>query len=249
MPVEGGAYHLAVDPSTHTVYVANDTNTVSVIDGATRTVTATVPVGEGPVDLAVIPNTHTLYVTTGRNCANRGFCTGNGTVSVIDGATRTVTATVSVEGGVGDLAVDPDTRTLYVSTRAGVAVIDGSTRTGTVYIDNFPDNLAVDPTTHTVYVTTAEGVSVIDGATRAVTATLLLPGGEHPYGLAVDPTTRTVYVTYAYNDTMSVINGATRTVTAAVPLPGGEDGIHQLSVDPGTHTVYVGDGTVSVIEN
>jgi serine/threonine-protein kinase len=52
---------VAVDTSTHTVYVANG-NTVSVIDGGTDTVTATVPVGSAPVGVGVDPSTHTACV-------------------------------------------------------------------------------------------------------------------------------------------------------------------------------------------
>ena len=37
--------------------------TVSVIDGSTHTVTATVPVGKEPHGVAVDPGTHTVYVT------------------------------------------------------------------------------------------------------------------------------------------------------------------------------------------
>ena len=49
VPVGKDPTGVAVDPGTHTVYVANhDDDTVSVIDGSTRTVTATVPVGKGP---------------------------------------------------------------------------------------------------------------------------------------------------------------------------------------------------------
>ena len=66
---------VAVDPSTHTAYVANsDDNAVSVIDGSTRTVTATVPVGKNPHGVAVDPVTHTVYV------ANRD----DNTLSVIE---------------------------------------------------------------------------------------------------------------------------------------------------------------------
>jgi YVTN family beta-propeller protein len=55
---------VAVDPGSHTVYVANlGDNTVSVIDGSTRTVTATAPVGQNPWGVAVDPTTHTAYVT------------------------------------------------------------------------------------------------------------------------------------------------------------------------------------------
>jgi YVTN family beta-propeller protein len=78
---------VAVDPGSHTVYVANlNDGTVSVIDASTRTVTATVPVGSTPNEVAVDPGTHTVYVNND----------GDGTVSVIDASTRTVTATVHV---------------------------------------------------------------------------------------------------------------------------------------------------------
>ena len=47
---------------------------MSVIDGSTRTVTATVPVGKRPRGVAVDPGTHTVYVTN----------VGDSTVSVIE---------------------------------------------------------------------------------------------------------------------------------------------------------------------
>ena len=56
------------------------------IDGATNTVTATIPVGSKPIGVGVDPSTHTVYV------ANES----DSTVSVIDGTTNTVTATVAV---------------------------------------------------------------------------------------------------------------------------------------------------------
>jgi YVTN family beta-propeller protein len=55
-----------VDPRTHTVYVTNahiDASSVSVVDGSTRTVSGTVPVGKHPLGVAVDPGTHTVYVT------------------------------------------------------------------------------------------------------------------------------------------------------------------------------------------
>jgi YVTN family beta-propeller protein len=61
-------------------------NTVSVIEAATNTVVATVPVGQGPTGVAITPNGAFAYVTN---------LFGN-TLSVIDIATNTVTATVLV---------------------------------------------------------------------------------------------------------------------------------------------------------
>ena len=55
---------VGVDPSTDTVYVANEgSNSVSVIDGATNTVTATISVGSFPTGVGVDPTTDTIYVS------------------------------------------------------------------------------------------------------------------------------------------------------------------------------------------
>jgi len=56
---------------------------VTVIDGSTRTVTATVAVGKKPGAVAVDPDTHAVYVAN----------SDDNTVSVIDGSTRTLAAT------------------------------------------------------------------------------------------------------------------------------------------------------------
>ena len=56
-----------MDPATGTVYVANAYDgTVSVIDAATNTVTATIPVGSNPGEVAVDPATGTVYVANRR---------------------------------------------------------------------------------------------------------------------------------------------------------------------------------------
>jgi YVTN family beta-propeller protein len=68
-------------------YVANArSNTVSVIDPATNTVVATVPVGRNPVDIAITPDGTKAYVTNA----------GANSVSVINTATNSVAATVPV---------------------------------------------------------------------------------------------------------------------------------------------------------
>ena len=83
----------------------NGSNTVSVIDTATNTVTATVNVGSDPVGVAVNPDGTKVYVTNSD---------GNN-VSVIDTATNTVTATVNVGNGPFGVAVNPDGTKVYVA--------------------------------------------------------------------------------------------------------------------------------------
>ena len=85
-------------------------NTVSVIDTASNTVTATIPVGSGPGGVAVTPDGSRVYI------GNEG-----GNVSVIDTASNTVTATIPTSGAYG-LAVTPDGSAVYVAAPA-VAVL------------------------------------------------------------------------------------------------------------------------------
>ena len=70
-----------VDPATGHIYVANQgDDTVSVIDGASNPVIATVPVGDKTFAIGVNSVTSRIYVT------NRA----DATVSVIDGASNAV---------------------------------------------------------------------------------------------------------------------------------------------------------------
>ena len=61
-------------------------NDVTVINTATNTVVATIPVGSQPIGAAVTPDGTRVYVTN----------TASNTVSVINTATNTVVATIPV---------------------------------------------------------------------------------------------------------------------------------------------------------
>ena len=79
---------------------------MSVIDGSTNTVSATIPEGFGySRDVAVDPSTHTVYVTY----ANFDYSG----ISVIDGLSNTIVATVP--GEYGDVGVDPSNHTVYAT--------------------------------------------------------------------------------------------------------------------------------------
>jgi YVTN family beta-propeller protein len=72
-------------------YVTNrGSNSVSVIDTASNTVVATIPVGAFPEGVAITPDGTRAYVTNESN-----------TVSVIDTATNTVVATIPVATPLG----------------------------------------------------------------------------------------------------------------------------------------------------
>ena len=234
---------VAVDPATGTIYVANqNSDTVSVINGATNTVTATIAVGSTPFAVAVDPTTDTAYVAN----------IGSDTVSVINGATNTVTATIAVGSAPFGVAADPATGTVYVANEGSntVSVISGATHavTATIAVGTAPYAVAVDPTTDTAYVAnlSSNTVSVISGATHTVTATVAV--GNGPDSVAVDPATDTAYTANEGDGSVSVISGATSTVTATIHLGTFASGV---AVDPNTDTVFVTNvaaPTVSVID-
>ena len=171
-------------PDGSKVYVTNAaSNTVSVIDTATNTVTATIPVGSGRQGVAVTPDGSKVYVANTNS---------PGTVSVIDTATNTVTATVPVRFTPANVAVTPDGSAVYVSNvdNQNVIVIDTATNTvtATIRVGIFPSGIAAAPDGSKVYVAnfSSNTVSVIDTATNTVTATIG-PVGNGPDGLGGQP--------------------------------------------------------------
>jgi DNA-binding beta-propeller fold protein YncE len=214
---------VTADQATSTLYVPNgDDNTVSVLDSATCNATRhfgctrfppTVPAGGFPGGVAVNDKTRTVYVAN----------LGDGTVSVIDGATCNAqvtsgcghsAATVTVGSFPGLLAVDQATDTIYVPNTGDntVSVIDGATCNATVTsgcgltppvitVAGGPGSVAVDEATDSVYAATSAGtVAVIDGATcnAAVTAgcgqtPATVTVGGFLGDVAVDQRTSTVY--------------------------------------------------------
>ncbi|WP_284234960.1 YVTN family beta-propeller repeat protein [Mycobacterium antarcticum] len=200
-------------------------------------------VGDGPIGLAVSPDGTTAYVAN----------VGDGTVSVIDTATDTVTNIVTVGIDPFGVAVSPSGTRAYVTNfgEDTVSVIDTATNTvtATISVGDNPRWVAVSPDGAAAYVANSgddDTVSVIDTATNTVTATITV--GENPDGLAVSPDGAAVYVANALDDTVSVIDTATNTVTATITV--GDDPFG-VAVSPDGATVYVtndNDDTVSVID-
>ena len=241
-------------------YITNQgSNTMSVINTETNTVTATVPVGAGPYGVAVTPDDSKVYITNN----------GSNSVSVIETATNAVVATILVENGPIGVAVTPDGGKAYIANTSSesVTIIDtaSNTVTGRIFVGDFhlATGVAVTPDGTKVYVTSlnsgglfnvSAAVSVIDKATNTVVTVLPGPSGESgiaPFGVAVTPDGSKVYVANRFSNTISVINTATNALAAtiAVPLGGGEP--TGVAVAPDGSKVYVtiaASGLVAVID-
>src|SRR5262249_43923096 len=128
-------------------YVTNFVSgTVSVIDTATNTVVATVPVGSFPRGVAITPDGTHAYVAN----------SVSGTLSVIDTATNTVVATVPMGSFPFWVAITPDGTHAYVtnfdSTTVSVIATATNTVVATVPVES-QFRLAITPDGTHVYVT------------------------------------------------------------------------------------------------
>ncbi len=151
---------------------------VAVIDTATNTVVATVPVAGIPTGVAVTPDGARAYVTSGASTTG----TSN-TVFVIATASNTVVATIPAESFPFGVAVTPDGQHVYVanpnSNTVSVIATASNTVVATVAVGHDPEGgVAVTPDGAHVYVADefADTVSVIATASNTVVATVAVFG-------------------------------------------------------------------------
>jgi YVTN family beta-propeller protein len=252
---------VAVNPQTHTVYIANlgpgNTGTVTVLDertcnattssGCTNARTLQVPGGNAKA-IAVNPVTDTLYVATAPHSG--GGLGKPSTISVFNAATCNATNTsgcgqaphsVTVGYGAGAMAVNTVTDTIYVANSAG-------------------HNLGLAGNTVSVLDGTTCNATNTTGCSKPPKTITLGPVFTSPVGVAIDPATDTIYVADLQNGegpgTVSVINGsacnATTTTGCGQTLPTVTVGFgpSDLALDSANHTVVVTnieDTSVSVI--
>lgn len=215
------------------------TNTVFVLDTATNTVTATVPVGLSPRGVAVHPTGSTVYVANDRSS----------TISVVSTVTNSVVATVIVGAGPEGVAVHPRGTSVYVTNRHGdnVSVVDTETNRviATVPVGSRPRGVAVNSEGSRIYVANSGSysISVIDAFTNTVIATIPIGLPMHPprvpHGIAVHPAGTHVYVATAGNfatGALLVIDAVTHAVSATVGLGAPA---HGVTVHPTGSFVYV----------
>jgi len=259
-PTENGPSTLAVDPATHTIYVANgnnangnpvDGNTVSVIDSRhcnahdvsrCKGPWPTVTVGNLPSGIAIDEGTDTVYVTN----------VGDDTVSVFNGATCNAEnasgcgqAPAEVPVGLQplELFADPANHTVYVANYGGPAIGGPPDSTIVSMLDSAScnaDNLAACP--------------------KIVPP--IVDVGASPDDVEVDQATHTVYVTTVSNGNPGSNNGWSvfdaNTCNATVQsgcatigtLPGDQIGPNSAQVDTANDTLYAAnyDNTVSAFD-
>jgi len=214
-PYTSFPWGVAVSPDGSAVYVVlNNINEVAVIKTADYTVSKIALTGwPNPQGIAISPNGARLYV------ANQ-----NGTVSVINTADNTVTATITGLYYASAVAVSPDGNTVYVTNRAQISFDD--------MFGPGDDDGGPPP---------AGTISVIDTATNTITGTITV--GYEPSGVSISPDGSSVYVTNLYDGTVSVINAATNTVTNTITVG---NQVRGVTVSPDGTRAYVAKASFGV---
>jgi len=228
------------------LYVVNKgSNSVSVFvnSGTGLAFSKAIAVGTSPTAIAENVATNTYYVTN----------SGSGNVSVIDGGTGTVIATVDVSGSPSFLAVNTATNKTYVGgpTSNSITVIDGSNNTNSINgVANNPAALAINPLTNQIYVATLDGkIYIINGSTDTISNSVTAQVGSAPVGQAaivVDATTNIAFATIQGGN-VTTVDGGTFATTNPPVGPGGNAA---MALNPVTHRVYVDSGSngISVLD-
>jgi DNA-binding beta-propeller fold protein YncE len=230
LSIAGGTrpFAIALDPATHTLYVADSgSDKLSVINTAScdaevrsgcRQKPATLTVGPGQAGVTVDPATDTIYVTTSTK-------SGTGAVAVINGAS----CNASVRSGCNQ----KPTTVRRKKPPFGLALDNAN---HTLYVNDAPENRVAMINTAICHARHISGC-----ADRLRTAAV----GEFPVAITVDPSTNTVYVGNGNEPTVSLINGSSCNATTSsgcrrhpitLHVLGGVDG---LAVDDATHTLFV----------
>jgi hypothetical protein len=224
-----------------TAYVTNvSSNTISVINVPTNTITATISVGSNPKAVSVSADGKKVYVAN--------YSSHN--VSVINTATNTVLNTIPVSITPQGICASPDGSKVYVSHNNSTTVNVINTTTETVsdtIIGSGAEGVCFSQDGSKAYIAnwSTNTVSVISTATNTVLATIA--AFLYPFGVCMSPDGTKLYVTNFTGNSLSVINTVTNTHTAGIAVGIAPCGV---CVSPDGSKVYVANQdshTVSVI--
>ncbi|HEX3932027.1 MAG TPA: hypothetical protein VHW64_15090 [Nocardioides sp.] len=225
-------------------YVTNSAtgqDSVFVVDTATGSTVANVPVASYPSAVAVSADGLKAYVAEDSG------------VQVIDATQEAVVDTIALPGNGSiseavDVALSPDGTRLYVVDlgQGELFVLDTATDQVTATITVGSDPTSVVATSTQVYVANSgdDTVSVVDPASNTVTSTF--DAGGEPTGLALVPAAGRLYVADNVGDVVSVFDTSTNSLITTVAAPGA----YQLAVSPDGGRVYASvDNGILVLDS
>jgi YVTN family beta-propeller protein len=218
------------------------TENVSVLHGAPPAIVATVAIGSGPwsaTGIAVDPAQGDVFV------ANSAF----GTVSVVNGTSETVRATVRVGFAPTSIAYDPVNGSMVVADRnsSELSFLNDSTGSvvGTTSVGTSPTTVIFDPVDSDLWVTDvgANAVEVVNGTSGRLIGSV--PLGWTPASIALDPVSGDVYVVNPVGGNVSVLNVTRRVVVTTVTV---DPDPTAIAYDGADAFFYVPSGSTGIVD-
>jgi YVTN family beta-propeller protein len=229
---------IAFSPATGKVYAVDTSRgAVQIYNDALRQ-TSRVKVGAEPVSIAVNETNGRVYVANA----------GDGTVTVLDGNSDEVLATIPVGSHPYSIAANATTGKVYITHTFGdeLSILDGGTNTVTSLKTGSHDLIAINARTDTIYLLGYEGgtVSVVDGVHQSVR---IREAGKHAWGLTLNEATGTLYATRIETAEVAALaegsQVAATLAAGAIPCA--------IAVNSKADLLYVanyGDNTVTVVD-
>jgi YVTN family beta-propeller protein len=218
---------VSVNPVTNMVYAANyNDGTVSVMDGSTNVVVATIPVGPGASSLAVNPVTNLIYVSNGGTPQGTGM-----SIMAIDGSSNTIVATLPLNVYPGFIVVNPATNMVYFSVQYAsifVAVMDGSTNRVVAQVQVKGggcclDGMALNSVTNRLYFSidtfTDNGsyIAVMDTTKNEITGKFTPPGLKFAGPITVDTGLNRLYTSDGAGGGVFIVDGTNDQLIVTLP--------------------------------
>ncbi|MBK7717259.1 MAG: beta-propeller fold lactonase family protein [Gemmatimonadetes bacterium] len=248
------------------VYVTNeDSRDLTVIDAATDSVVATIPVGTRPRGVEVSPDGRTVYVAlTGspvpahharRGVREAGLGQVQDGVAIVDVATRTTIKTIPAGSDPEEFDLSADGTRLFVSNEdadsASIVDLASGRPVANVKVGDEPEGVTVAPDGKTVWVTgeTDHDITGFDAATGAIVARIDVLG-QRPRSIGFLPDGSRAYVTNEMSGTVSVVDMVARTTLRQITMPTDSRPM-SIVVTPDGRRIYISNGrgkTVSAID-
>jgi YVTN family beta-propeller protein len=238
------------------VYVTNEASgDLTVIDGATNAVTATIPLGKRPRGVRVSPDGRTLYIAlSGSPVAGPGVDESTlptadkaaDGIAVFDVATSKVLRVIRGVSDPEQLAVSADGKLYIASEDTGQAVVvdaASGAALASVPVGEEPEGVDISPDGSQAWVTSEEDSTVTVLDTRTYKPLKAIAVGKRPRNTAFSPDGRKAYVVGELDRVVKVIDTRSLAVTNTATLPG-DDKVRPmgLAVSPNGRRLYVSTG-------
>lgn len=235
------------------IYCANyGSDNISVIDGVTDVVVATIPAGDGPVGLCW------------NSIENKVYCLNSFSrnITIIDGLTDAVITTVPAKyidpyGSYGvkpHLVMNSQNNKLYLPqiVYRDVRIIDGSSNgvSGDILLGASPQSLVWNPTSNKLYSINqcdwgSGSISIIDRANHLPVSTLAM--GDIPSAVAWNSTNNTIFCANAGSNDVRVVDGVTDQITDTIAVGNYPVDIMWNPTSDKIYTANVNGNSVSII--